>query len=400
MENIILMKNSDNSKIFILLFLALLTAFGPFVTDMFLPSLPSMIGYFNTTASMIQMGLTTSMIGLAVGQLFFGPLSDKYGRKAILMFALFLFVVSSIGCLYSQTIQQFIIWRLVQGIGGAGGIVVSRAVAADKYSGKDLATMLATIGAIQGIAPVTAPVIGGFITDFTGWKGVFIVLLILGIILLLATFYFKESLPASSREEIKGVDIFKNFIIVFKNKEYTTYTLQIGFAQALLFSYIASSPFVLQQHYGFSPLLYSIVFGMNAFSISAGVMLATRFKDPRNSTLVSSVGMLIMSLILLAFLYMDCSFLVYEVTIVILLVIMGMSLTSSLTLAMNAEREHAGTASAILGAIGFAFGGIVSPLVGQGYIFTTCGKLFVICAALALVCTLIGRKIMTCPKNS
>ena len=136
----------ENSQLFILVFLGMLTAFGPFVTDMYLPTLPAMTGFFQTTSSQVQLGLTASMIGLAVGQLLFGPLSDKYGRRIPLIMAMLLFLFSTLGCLFSATIMQFVGWRLVQGIAGAGGIVISRSIAADKYSGRELAKMLAVIG--------------------------------------------------------------------------------------------------------------------------------------------------------------------------------------------------------------------------------------------------------------
>ena len=149
-----------NSQLFILVFLGVLTAFGPFVTDMYLPTLPAMTGFFHTTSSQVQLGLTASMIGLAVGQLFFGPLSDKYGRRRPLIIAMCLFLLATLGCLYSRTIMQFVGWRLIQGMAGAGGIVISRSIAADKYSGRELAKMLAIIGAINGVAPVAAPIAG------------------------------------------------------------------------------------------------------------------------------------------------------------------------------------------------------------------------------------------------
>ena len=158
----------DNSKIFLLVLLGMLTAFGPFVTDMYLPSLPSMEHYFNTNSSMVQLGLTTSMIGLAIGQVFFGPLSDRYGRKKPLVTAMWLFLVSTLCCIFSQSIGQFVAFRLLQGIAGAGGIVISRSIATDKYSGRELAKMLAVIGAINGIAPVAAPIVGGTLTEAIG----------------------------------------------------------------------------------------------------------------------------------------------------------------------------------------------------------------------------------------
>ena len=197
------MKGKKNSKVFILVFLGMLTAFGPFVTDMYLPTLPAMSEYFHTTSSMVQLGLTASMIGLAAGQLLFGPLSDKYGRRLPLIISMILFAVATIGCIYSYTIMQFVGWRLIQGIAGAGGIVISRSVAADKYSGRELAKMLALIGAINGVAPVAAPMGGGFLAGSVGWTGIFWCLFVLGIILLLGSIHFEESLPVEDRKREK-----------------------------------------------------------------------------------------------------------------------------------------------------------------------------------------------------
>ena len=190
----------ENSKIFLLVLLGMLSAFGPFVTDMYLPSLPAMGDYFDTTSSMVQLGLTTSMVGLAMGQVFFGPLSDRYGRRMPLLVAMWLFLVSTVFCLFAQDIQQFVVFRLVQGVAGAGGIVISRSVATDKYSGKDLAKMLAVIGAINGVAPVVAPIIGGVFTEAIGWQGIFGILLVLGMVLLVGCYRFRESLPTAGIE--------------------------------------------------------------------------------------------------------------------------------------------------------------------------------------------------------
>ena len=143
------MRSKRNSKTFILLFLGLLSAFGPFVMDMYLPTLPAMSVYFRTTSSMVQLGLTTSMAGLAAGQLFFGPLSDKYGRHPVLSVALMLFLLSTAGCIFSENILQFITLRFLQGVSGAGGVVLSRSIAADKYSARELAGVLAVIGGIR-----------------------------------------------------------------------------------------------------------------------------------------------------------------------------------------------------------------------------------------------------------
>lgn len=376
----------DNSKLFILILLGMLTAFGPFVTDMYLPSLPAMGEYFNTSSSMVQLGLTTSMIGLAVGQIFFGPLSDRYGRRIPLQVAMWLFIVSTVLCLFAQDIHQFVTFRLIQGIAGAGGIVIARSIATDKFSGKELAKMLAIIGAINGIAPVVAPIIGGVFTEAIGWQGIFGILLVLGMLLLAGCMRFRESLPAEKRLATKWADTFNSFKVVLRNKQYICYVLQLAFAQGVLFAYIASSPFIIQQHYGYSPFAFSVCFSINAIAIGGAAAFSVKFRRPENGTLIGCMGMLVCSVLECAALSLGCSFWVYELLLLAVLFMMGMTFTTSTALAMECERTNAGTASALLGAVSFSFGGIVSPLVGIGNILVSTGIIFVICS----VCSLAG----------
>ena len=276
--------NNDNSKLFLLVLLGLLTAFGPFVTDMYLPTLPAMTDFFRTSSSMVQMGLTTSMIGLAAGQLLFGPLSDKYGRRTPLLTAMWLFIGSTLLCIFASDIRQFIAARFLQGIAGSGGIVISRSVATDRFGGRDLARMLALIGAVNGVAPVVAPIIGGTLTDSIGWQGIFCILLGLGCLLLAGCFRLRESLPAERRSAVAWNDILRNFGTVLRNRRYLAYVLQMGFAQGVLFAYIASSPFIVQGHYGFSAFEFSICFAVNAVAIGGAaafsILPQSRAKHP------------------------------------------------------------------------------------------------------------------------
>lgn len=383
-----------NSKLFILIFLGMLTAFGPFVTDMYLPTLPAMSQFFNTSSSFIQLGLTTSMIGLAVGQLLFGPLSDKYGRRFPLISALSLFLISTIGCIYSPNIIQFVGWRLIQGIAGAGGIVISRSIAADKYSGKELAKMLAIIGAINGIAPVAAPILGGTMADITGWQGIFWVLFLIGILLLAGSIHFNDTLPAEKRGKTKWIDVYHGLITVLHNRSYVCYILQRGFAQSVLFANIASSPFIMQQHYGFSPFMFSVCFGINAIAIGIAAASAAKFRHPEQALYTGSIGMVLASVCLFIAFYSNCSFWVYETLLIGLLLMLGLTFTASNTLAMDSARSNAGIASALLGALGFAFGGLVSPLVGLGNILISTGLVFIIGSLGSFICTLraLNRK--------
>lgn len=380
----------ENSRIFLLVLLGMLSAFGPFVTDMYLPSLPAMGDYFSTSSSMVQLGLTTSMIGLAVGQIFFGPLSDRYGRRMPLLVAMWLFIASTICCLFSTSIEMFVAFRLIQGVAGAGGIVISRSVATDRYSGRELAKMLAVIGAINGVAPVAAPIVGGVLTESIGWQGIFAVLLGLGVILLGGCYCFRESLPKEQRLASKWNDTFRSFKVVLQDRQYVFYVLQMAFAQGVLFSYIASSPFILQQHYGFSAFTFSLCFAVNAVAIGVAAALSVKFRRPVSCTLAGCIGMLVAAVGECVALMMGCGFWVYELLLLVLLFMMGLTFTSTTTLAMERQRENAGTASALLGAVCFAFGGIVSPLVGIGNILTSTGIIFVISALCSLGCILMA----------
>lgn len=380
------MTGKQNSRGFMWIFLGMLSAFGPFVMDMYLPTLPAMSDFFRTTSSSVQLGLTTSMVGLAAGQLVFGPLSDKYGRRSPLLFAMALFLVSTVGCIFARNISQFVVLRFVQGIAGAGGVVISRSIATDRYSAHELAGMLAVIGAVNGIATVVAPIGGGVLAGLGGWHGIFWFLFVLGVLLGIGSLRFRETLPEGERQNVRWGDVYRRFGAVLRNRRYVRYILQYGFTMGVLFTNIASAPFIMQQHYGLSPMSFSICFGANAVAMVISSALSVRFSTMERALHVGNNGMLLISVLLSAAFFLDCSFWVYEVLVFCLLSMVGMAFTASNTLAMDCERRNAGVASALLGATGFAFGGIVSPLVGMGDIRMSAGFLFFMGAACSCMC--------------
>lgn len=256
-----------NSKTFLLFYLGLLSAFGPFVMDMYLPSLPSMTGYFHTSASAVQWGLTSCMAGLAIGQLVFGMLSDAYGRRRPLFVALCLFLLSTMGCLYAGTIGEFVVSRFVQGLAGAGGVVLSRSVAADRYSARELAAVLAVVGSINGVATVAAPVAGGLLDAVAGWQGIFWFLFVVGLLLVGVTSRFCETLAPSCRKPWSFREVRAGFLSVLRNRSYVSNVMQYGLSMALLFTYISSAPFIMQHHFHLSPLTFSLFFGVNALAM-------------------------------------------------------------------------------------------------------------------------------------
>ena len=196
---------------FFVTFMVLLSALGSFVNDMFTPTFPAMCRFFHTSIHTVQMGLTTGMAGLAIGQLVLGPMSDHYGRKPILIGEISLFIVAAIVSVFSPTIHFFIWCRFFQGIGASGGYLLSRTMPADLYNGRQLAKIMALIGAINGIAPASAPVLGGVTADAYGWKGIFVVLTIFAALVLLMTIFAKETLPPSLRASGSVWQSFKGY---------------------------------------------------------------------------------------------------------------------------------------------------------------------------------------------
>lgn len=376
---------SKRYYIFLIVFLGMLSAFGPFVTDMYLPTLPSMADIFHTTVSQVQMGLATSMLGLAVGQIFFGPLSDKYGRRPVLVASMILFSASTVASIFSPTIEFFNFCRFLQGLGGSGGLVLSRSVATDCCSGRELAKMLAIIGAINGIAPVTAPVIGGLVSEAVGWKGIFWILFGIGVVILAMCMVFRESLSADVRYKGTVASLIRKFPEIFRLKYYVIYTVMYMFACGVLFSYISSASFIVQNYFGYSELQFALIFGVNALGIGIGSGLSLKFRQMKNASLFGAAGILVSVLSqVLSYIFIP-SFWPYEIFTFTMLVGVGFIFTSATTLAMDEGRKAIGTASAVFGAVGFLSGSIVSTLVGLGNIMSTTLILLGICGIVAFI---------------
>lgn len=374
-----MMKGTSNSRLYILIVVGIVSAFGPFVTDFYLPALPVLAGYFNTTASLVQLTLTFSMVGLAVGQLVIGPLSDKYGRKTPLIISLVLFCISTIGCLYAPDIYVFIFFRLLQGVSGAGGVVISKAIATDLYEGKELTRFFSMLSSVQGIAPVCAPVLGGVLLEVTDWKGIFRILVWIGIVLIVALAFFKESLNDEQRQYGGMFSTFRHYIPVLRNTQFMRYVLVQAFAMGVMFTYIAASPFIFQEHFSMSPLAYSLCFGANAVAVMLGSLTVSLFPDAACALRIGTRGFGIMSLFVAAALIFGTSVWWVEVSLFVFMLFLGVILPGSTTLALDLERKNSGNASALLGFLMFLFGGILSPLTGLGNMLYTTSIIIVAC---------------------
>lgn len=378
-------RTNQNSRLFLLLNLAAMSAFGPFITDFYLPALPSMESVFSATTTQIQLTITCALIGLALGQLLIGPLSDKYGRKPIVLVSFAVFILSTIGCLLSSEIYSFIFFRLIQGVAASGGVMASRSIVTDLFKGEDLMKFFALIGAIHGLAPICAPLLGGAMLKFTDWHGIFVILLGIGILLLFVNFFFKESLRVENRAKGGILQSFR-YAHILKNRKFMDCVFTQSFAMGALFSFIASSSFIFQKFFGVSQLTYSMLFAGVAIGTAIGAGITPLLKSRRRALKVGIIGLIAMGPIIFVLLNIKVHFLLLEAGFFLITICLGFIMPTSTALAMELERENAGNASAVLGFCVFFIGGIVSPLTGLGdNIFRSTSIVVVLCIICAVI---------------
>lgn len=376
------------SKKTLVLILGNLTAFGPFVTDFYLPCLPVLTSYFSASTSLIQVSLTAGMLGLAAGQLLIGPIADKYGRKRPLLWCLLLFVLATMGCLLSTNIVPFICFRLLQGLTGASGLVISKVIIADSFSAADIAKYFAILAAVQGAAPIVAPVVGGTAFSLSSWQGAFGVLGLWSLVLLCACRRLRETLDEKDRLQMPVWETFRCYAAVVRNRPYLVMNLLQGFASAALMAYISASPFIFQNHFGLTPMEYSLCFACNAVGLVAGSSVVMRIKNLEMATRRSTFVLVAMAVFSSLALLLEGSFALFEVFIFLMLFCVGLLTPATITLALRTITEKRGMAAALLGAIPFLLGGIVAPLTGLGNIIHSTALSITACA---LVCLCLER---------
>lgn len=373
---------SKFQTIALILFVAGLSAFGPFVTDFYLPTLPAQQSDFATTGPMVQLGLSATMWSLALGQLWIGPFSDRQGRRGPLIASLIVFSLSTLGAVYAPNIETFIAMRFLEGLGASGALVMSRSISADSKTGKELVTFMSIVGAVQGIAPITAPMLGSLIADFAGWRGIFLALLGIGLVLLAATvFWFKESLPVERRRTGQhGV-----WRMLLSDRLFLSVVAQQFLASAVLFGHIASSPFVFQEVFHFSAGIYSLIFGGLALAITLGALLSPRMSDSVIAMSRGAIGMTVASIWVSMAFWMELSAFWVIVGLGVLLVSLGLTLPAAMTFALMLHRANSGAAAALLGAVAFGAGGMVAPLTVLGSPETSVSVIFTISSVLLLL---------------
>ena len=348
--------------------LGLLSMFGPLSLDLYLPALPQLERDLGSSTSGAQLTITACLIGLAVGQIVAGPLSDRYGRRRPLIIGLACFVVSSLACAIAPGIVLLIAARLFQGLAGAAGLVISRAVARDLFHGRELVVFFTRLMLINGFAPVLAPVLGGQLARVMSWRGMFVVLAVVGLGLLLAgVLGVPETLPPQRRVAGGLGDTLRGFGVLVRDRLFVGSAGAAGLAFASMFAYIAGATFVLQDLHGLSPQQFSYVFGANSVGIVAMGQLGGRLVRRLGTTTVLSIGL---GLNLLGAVGVAVSVVVglglpaLLGSLFVMVSAVGFIFPTATALAMADYPERAGAASSLLGLFQFSAGAVAAPLVG------------------------------------
>ncbi|TNU76239.1 multidrug effflux MFS transporter [Miniimonas arenae] len=379
----------------LLLALALLSAVAPFATDLYLPAFPAMATDLGTDPTAIQLTLTAFLVGMAAGQLIFGPLSDRLGRRLPLVIGAVVFVLSSLVVAFAPTIGVLVPARLVQGLAGSAGMVLGRAIISDLARGEVAARAFTLMMIVGGVAPVVAPVAGSLLTEALGWRGTLGVLTGIAVLMLLAVLAaVPETLPAHARRgrrttaslalaaDVADVPAWGSpasgaivngpavepTLPLWRNRTYLLCTAVFVASFAVMMAYISASPFVYQELIGLSAVTYGLVFGANALALMATSAVASKLLSSLGSRRVMAMGLagLGVGIVLLAATaaWLPVAFL--PVPILLTVASLGFILGTATALALDAVRGPAGFASAALGAAQFAAAGLVSPLVGLG----------------------------------
>lgn len=349
--------------------LALLSAIGPLAIDMYLPAFPEMSADLSTSASSIQLTLTAVLFGLATGQLVIGPLSDRIGRRTPLLVGTVACLLASVLCALAPNVGLLIVARFLQGFTGAAGVVIARAVIADRTTGSEAARLFAIMMAISSLAPVLAPLMGGGILAFADWRAVFWFLAAVNVLMFIGVLAFiPESLPPERRHDGGLRHLVSTMGSVLSNRVYLGYALAMGFTSMVLFGYISASPFVVQNIMGFSEGAYALTFALISVCIAAASaassQLVRRYSPHR--VLVAGIVCLLTGTSLLLIMVTVGGVPAWPTIAVLMLTVgsIGLIFGNAVALGIGEVRYAAGTGSAVIGAMQFTFGAIASPLVG------------------------------------
>ena len=350
--------------------LGALSAFGPLAMDMYLPATPTIAASLHTGQSLVQLTLSGCLAGLAIGQLVAGPLSDSLGRRRPLLFGLAAFVAFSVACAVAPDIGPLIVFRFLQGMAGAAGVVLSLAMVRDMYEGTELARVLGSLGLVFGLAPVLAPVIGGQVLRVTSWRGVFGVLAAIGLAVLVASWFLPETRPPAERTPARFRQLLDDSRALVRDRQYAGNALAVALGTGALITYIATLPFIVEDGYGKSAQLFSLIFMINAIGLAATAQLGARLVRRVPEATLVRVSLSAQVAGALAFLAVALTghppLAALLVPLFVFVASFGMVRPNGTALALAGHASIAGTASAWLGTLQFMLGALLAPLAGLG----------------------------------
>ncbi len=353
----------------LVLVLGSLIAIGPLTIDMYLPALPSITDDLHTTSTAVQLTLTGTLAGLALGQLAIGPWSDAVGRRVPLLAGLILHVLASVACVFAPDVTVLGALRVLQGLGVAASSVVAMAVVRDLFSGAAFARLFSRLMLVMGAAPILAPTLGSAVLRWTDWRGVFVVLAAFGVLLsALAALALPETLPPARRRTGGVLGTLGVYGSLLRDRVFVGLVLVAGFAMAALFAYVGGSSFVLQEVYGLSEAQFGLAFGAGAVGLIGGtqynVRLLRRWSPQRILVSALAAGTVAGALLVVLAATGLGGLPALLAALWAVLTAAGLALPNAPALAMSRHGEAAGTAAALLGAVQFGVGAIAAPLVG------------------------------------
>ncbi len=359
---------SRGQRLVYIIALGALVALGPFTIDLYLPAFPSVAAAFRAPDALVQLTLTATTVGFALGQLFIGPWSDKVGRRTPLLIATGLHVVASFGVAFAPTIETLAVLRVIQGIGAAGGAVVAMAIVRDLFGGQPLVRMLSRLALVSGLAPIIAPVIGSQLLRVMEWRGIFVALTAYGaVVLVIAALLIVETLPPEARGTSAHSTAGARYRALFSDRIFVGVAVIGGMVFSALFAYLSSSSFLLQDVFGLNAQEFGLVFGINSIGVVAGSQLASRIvrRVAPQWVLVVALPVMLVAAIVVGVLSLAGGGL-WAVLVPLFFILTGCGFCFPIVqvLALAHHGQEAGTAASLLGALNFGLAGLTSPIVG------------------------------------
>lgn len=362
-------KISTVKKWWLVFFMGVVSATGPLSMDMYLPGLPEMQQAFHSSASTLQLSITFCLIGLAVGQLIVGPISDRIGRRVPLVVGFGLYAVTSLMLIFTTNIYLFIGIRLIQGLAGSTGQVLSRAVARDLFNGHELTKFYAMLMAVNGAFPIIAPIIGGALLSIVQWQGIFVLLFVIGILVMVGVLCtLPETLKVTNNEVLTLGQTFKGLGAMFGKRQFILIALTQGLIFGALFSYISASSFVFQTYFHMTVGQFSLLYAINGLGIILGNNLPGYLPEQiKDSDILNGglIGGMFAGVLLVGSLLLRPMAILVIIPLFIVVFCVGVVNTVATSMAMSlGGRTNAGAASAVLGLLMNIIGALASPLAG------------------------------------